>query len=160
MTFLLAFMLLIPTLCLGAHADGYDSESDPFVSLSYVNEVLKPQIVAEILAQLKAQEEGSKVMLESVYADISLSCGRTIVMGPDCEFIYRGGGAAIITSSTETGKGVLDMSAENSGQTEFFSGKVLEKGHVYYSADSEAEKYILITGTTAYFTIRGRYEVR
>jgi hypothetical protein len=68
---------------------------------------------------------------------------------------FRGGGAVIITTSPEKGDGVSDMSSG----AEFFSGRSLEFGHVYYASESKAVKYILVTGDKAYFTIRGSYEI-
>ncbi|HOJ49049.1 MAG TPA: hypothetical protein PLD48_09355 [Bacillota bacterium] len=128
---------------------------DPLVTLSYVNEVLKPQIIAEILQRTGNGSVPAISTGESVYQDIYLERGKMIKLGADCEFIYRGGGAVIITTSPEKGDGVSDMSTG----MEFFSGKPLEFGHVYYASESEAEKYILITGSKAYFTIRGTYEI-
>lgn len=158
--FLLVFMALLTVflLCITASAKESDtpetvaSDSDPLVSLSYVNEVLKPQIIAEVLEKVGS---GEITTAGSVYNDINLEGGKMLMLGTDCEFIYRGGGAVIITTSPEEGDGVADMS---DGQ-EFFSGKSLQFGHVYYASESDAVKYILITGERAYFTIRGNYEI-
>lgn len=127
--------------------------SDPLVTLSYVNEVLKPQIIAEVLQQ--TNKGNYPLGNSSTYQDITLESGKMILIGANCEFIYRGGGAVIITTSPEKGDGVSDMSTG----VEFFSGKPLEFGHVYYASESKAVKYILITGEKAYFTIRGGYEI-
>ena len=143
-------VVLIFILCIPASAE--ETEDDPLVTLSYVNEVLKPQIIAEVLEQLG---DGVVVTGNSAYKDIFTEGGKMLRLGSDCEFIYRGGGAVIITTSTDMGDGVTDMSA----RTEFFSGKTLEFGHVYYASESDARKFILITGERAYFTIRGSYEV-
>jgi len=134
-----------------SQTDTKDSSDDPLVSLSYVNEVLKPQIIEEVLSSVKSGGTYSG----STYCDITAKSGKMIMLGANCEFIYRGGGAVIITTSPKTGDGVSDMSMGN----EYFSGKPLEFGHVYYASDSDAEKYILITGNIAYFTIRGVYEI-
>jgi len=134
-----------------SQTDTKDSSDDPLVSLSYVNEVLKPQIIEEVLSSVKSGGNYSG----SSYCDITVNSGKMIMLGANCEFIYRGGGAVIITTSPKTGDGVSDMSMGN----EYFSGKPLEFGHVYYASDSDAEKYILITGNIAYFTIRGVYEI-
>lgn len=156
---LLFAAVIVLTFSLGATVNAEQTEGtahseDPLVTLSYVNEVLKPQIIAEIL-----QRTGNSVPAistgTSAYQDIYLESGKMIKLGADCEFIYRGGGAVIITTSPKKGDGVSDMSTG----LEFFSGKPLESGHVYYASESEAEKYILITGSKAYFTIRGSYEI-
>ncbi len=144
-------LLIITVISIPASAESRDD--DPLVTLSYVNEVLKPQIVAEVLEQLGI--DTVVVTTDSAYKDISAESGSIFILGADCELIYRGGGAVIITTSTEIGDGVTDMSVGK----EFFSGKPLEFGHVYYSSESDAKKYILVTGPRAYFTIRGSYEI-
>jgi hypothetical protein len=152
--------VLMFSLCIPATAEQTasttTSESDPLVTLSYVNEVLKPQIIAEVLQKTG---NGSQAVISGSspanYQDINLESGKMIMLGENCEFIYRGGGAVIITTSPEKGDGVSDMSTG----AEFFSGKPLEFGHVYYASESKAVKYILITGNKAYFTIRGSYEI-
>ena len=148
---LLIAVLFMLAISIPASAET-SKQDDPLVTLSYVNEVLKPQIIAEVLEQLGS---GGTTAGGSSYNDISVANGKLLKLGADCEFIYRGGGATIITSSAQPGDGVTDMSAG----TEFFSGKPLEFGHVYYASESEAVKYILITGERAYFTVRGSYEI-
>jgi hypothetical protein len=155
----IAVMVLTFSLCVTVTAGQTSvaataSESDPLVTLSYVNEVLKPQIIAEVLKQTggNGYVNGSGT---SAYLDIDLDSGKMIMLGANCEFIYRGGGAVIITTSPEKGDGVSDMSTG----AEFFSGKPLEFGHVYFASESKAVKYILVTGSKAYFTIRGSYEI-
>ena len=158
----IAIVVLTFSLCIPATAEqtadttAIASNSDPLVTLSYVNEVLKPQIIAEVLQQTgnggHIATSGSGT---SAYLDLNLESGKMIMLGANCEFIYRGGGAIIITTSPEKGDGVSDMSTG----AEFFSGKPLEFGHVYYASESTAVKYILVTGNKAYFTIRGSYEI-
>lgn len=160
---LIAVMVLTFSLCItvtagqATAAAAAVSESDPLVTLSYVNEVLKPQIIAEVLRQTGYGNNSAAAVTagSSAYLDIDLESGKMIMLGANCEFIYRGGGAVIITTSPEKGDGVSDMSTG----AEFFSGKPLEFGHVYYASESKAVKYILVTGNKAYFTIRGSYEI-
>lgn len=149
---LLSIIVLVAAMRVPASADETSNKSDPLVSLSYVNEVLKPQIISEILSQL---EGGSVQSTASAYIDIDIAAGKILKIGKNCEFIYRGGGAVVITASSEEGEGITDMSE----QTELFSGSALKFGHVYYASLSECDKFILVTGDKAYFTIRGFYEV-
>ncbi|HAN21337.1 MAG: hypothetical protein A2Y15_07155 [Clostridiales bacterium GWF2_36_10] len=149
-------ILITATLCITASADEssddvLSGDSDPLVTLSYVDKVIK-----ELKEEILRQSGGNTIVSgSSAYADISIESGKMLLLGVDCELIYRGGGAVIITTSTQKGDGVTDMSMG----AELFSGKSLEYGHVYYSSNSDAKKYLLITGEKAYFTIRGSYEI-
>lgn len=110
-------------------------------------EDLRQEIVAELL------ETG--VSVQNTYNDISVNQGELLILSPDSEIIYRGGGAIAITSSEGQTEGITDMSAN----TEIFSGMPLEYGHIYHASSSESTKAILITGNKAYFTVRGDYEI-
>lgn len=128
-----------------------DIPADVFVTYGYL-EAVKEQMKQEILEELK-NEIGS--ISATPYSDITATEGQFIHLSPNSELIYRGGGAVAITSSDIQGEGVTDMSAG----TELFSGQPLEYGHIYYSSESESKKSVLITGTMAYFTVRGDYEI-
>lgn len=155
--FLLVFIaiLLIATLSIASSAkeSSTESDTDPLIALSYVNEVLKPQIITEVLDKLG---NGTAISSSTAYNDITIESGKMLLLSTNCELIYRGGGAVIITTSTQTGDGITDMSIS----TEYFSGKSLLFGHVYYASESITKKCILITGKKANFTIRGKYEIR
>lgn len=113
---------------------------------------LKEQLRAELIKELTA--EGG-ITVATTYEDISAKEGEMILLSPATEVIYRGGGAVALTSSQNENDGLTDMS---SGK-EIFSGSALEYGHIYHSSASESKKAILITGSYAYFTIRGDYEI-
>ena len=51
-----AFLLLLAALTLCVSADGaYSSKDDPLVSLSYVNDVLGPEIMAQVMARVEKE---------------------------------------------------------------------------------------------------------
>ena len=112
----------------------------------------KEQLRQEIIEELAA--EGG-ITIATTYEDISVKEGEIILLSPDTEVIYRGGGAVAITSTDNENDGLTDMS----GGTEIFSGEALEYGHIYHSSPSESKKAILVTGSSAYFTVRGDYEI-
>lgn len=147
-------VLLAAILCLTASAEEssdesiYDGKKDPLVTLSYVNEILKPQIIAEVLEQL-----GNGTTATSNYTDINIECGKMLKLSTGCELIYRGGGAVIITASDCKGDGITEIASG----IEYFSGTSLAFGHIYYASESTSDKYILITGEKAYFTVCGDY---
>lgn len=125
--------------------------NDTLVTYGYLKQ-LREQLKNEIIAELTAS---GGITIDTVYNEVSAKEGGLILLSADSELIYRGGGAVAITSSAKEGEGITDMS----GNTELFSGEALEYGHVYYSSASESKKAVLVTGKTAYFTIRGGYEI-
>ncbi len=126
---------------------------DVFVSYGYLK-VFKEQLKQEILAELGNADVSGNANSQN-YQDISATEGQIILLAPNSEVIYRGGGAAAVTSSNKEGEGITDMSFAK----EIFSGEQLEYGHIYHASDSESKKAIVITGTKAYFTVRGEYEI-
>lgn len=116
--------------------------------LQQFREELKKEIVEDLLAN-------GGINIETSYNDISLKEGQILILSPECEVIYRGGGAIAITSSNLEDEGIIDMSLSK----ELFSGVSLEYGHIYYAGASSSKKAILVVGDTAYFTVRGDYDI-
>lgn len=146
-------LVSMPAALVSSSAEGEVSiPDDTPVSYGYLLGEFKEQLKQELIAEL-AQEGG--ITLNSLYQDISADEGQLVLLSADCEVIYRGGGAVAISSSDDDNEGITDMSKG----TELFSGEPLEYGHIYYSSDSESKKAILVTGSKAYFTIRGAYEI-
>ena len=124
---------------------------DTPVTYGYLQK-FKEELRQEIIDELTAN---GGINISTTYEDISFNEGDVIILSPDAEVIYRGGGAVAITSSNEIGEGITDMSSEK----ELFSGESLEYGHIYHASSGESRRAILITGGKAYFTIRGGYEI-
>lgn len=130
------------------------AEFDPdntFVTYGYL-EKFKEELRREIIEEL--MQEGG-ISISSEYKDISLKEGEILILSPESEVIYRGGNAVAITSTDKKGDGITDMSTSH----ELFSGEALEYGHIYYASSSESRRAILVVGSTAYFTVRGSYEI-
>lgn len=124
---------------------------DTLITYGYLK-AFKEQIKQEVIAELMAD---GGISIETPYNDISATEGQLILLYPESEVIYRGGGAVAVTSSDNEGEGITDMS----NGVEIFSGQSLEYGHIYYSSATDSKKAILVTGATAYFTVRGDYEI-
>lgn len=124
---------------------------DTVITYGYLQQ-FKEEIRQEIIDELTSN---GGITVTSTYNDISAKEGQLIILSPESEVIYRGGGAVAITSSNAENEGITDMSEGK----ELFSGEPLEYGHIYYASASESRKAILVTGGTAYFTIRGDYEI-
>lgn len=139
----------------GADTSAAESEvsipEDTPVSYGYLMR-FKEELRQELIAELTA--EGG-ITVATTYEDISAKEGQVLLLAANCEVIYRGGGAVALTSSSEKDHGLTDMSSGS----ELFSGESLEYGHIYNPSASEDKKAILVTGGTAYFTVRGDYEI-
>lgn len=157
---ILALLLsaLMPIAAMSIMAEGGEDSAktqsipeDTFITYGYLQqfkEELKKEIVDELVSN-------GGITVTTTYTDISAKEGQLILLSPESEVIYRGGGAVAITSSDAENEGITDMSEGR----ELFSGEPLEYGHVYYASSSESRKAILVTGGTAYFTVRGDYEI-
>ncbi|MBQ8896445.1 MAG: hypothetical protein IKM32_01135 [Clostridia bacterium] len=132
-------------------ADENNIPDDTLINYGYLQK-FKEELKQELIEELTAQ---GGITIATVYEDVSFKEGQIIILAPDCEIIYRGGGAVVITSSNSQNEGITDMAEGR----ELFSGEPLEYGHIYFASESESHKAILITGGTAYFTVRGDYEI-
>ncbi len=124
---------------------------DTFITYGYLKK-FKEELRREIIEEL--MQEGG-ISVSSDYKDISLKEGEILILSPETEVIYRGGGAVAITATDEKDEGITDMSLSR----EIFSGEALEYGHIYYASSGESRRAILVVGSSAYFTVRGSYEI-
>ncbi len=82
------------------------SESDPLVSLSYVNDTLIPQLKAYVDEKISGIQSGSTSTQSGGYKLVELSQGQTVVAEKSTEMILRQGSGTII--ATEKG-GIADV---------------------------------------------------
>ncbi len=153
---LVALVISVYPICaMTSSAESADSENsipdDTLINYGYLQK-FKEELKQELIEELTAQ---GGITVTTVYEDVSFKEGQIIILAPDCELVYRGGGAVVITSSNQENEGITDMAEGR----ELFSGEPLEYGHIYFASESESHKAILITGGTAYFTVRGDYEI-
>lgn len=150
---LVASALPISALISAAESNEISSAipDDTAITYGYLK-IFKEQLRQEIIEELTAS---GGITVTTDYEDVSFAEGQMIILSPNAELIYRGGGAVAITSSDAQNEGLTDMSIGR----ELFSGESLEYGHIYYSSESNSRKAVLITGGTAYFTVRGDYEI-
>ncbi len=158
LVFALLLLASLPLAAMGIMAegetDGGETPSipeDTVITYGYLQQ-FKDQLRQEIIDELISN---GGITVTTSYDDISAKEGQLILLSPESEVIYRGGGAVAITSSNAENEGITDMSEGR----ELFSGEPLEYGHIYYASASESRKAILVTGGTAYFTVRGGYEI-
>ncbi len=157
----LIFVLIITILTFGVSADeAYSSKTDPLVSLSYVNDVLGPQIMAQVLE--KIESEYVKIsditdMMSGELTLITLSKGDTLMSKGVCEIVLLSGNAtSLITASSniEAGQGLIDVT----DGTVVTNGALIKANHkiVIPKADGRG---IIVTGDTITLIVRGAYTI-
>ncbi len=157
----ISLILLLTVLTIGVSADeAYSSKNDPLVSLSYVNDVLGPQIMAEVLEKIDSQYvkiSDIKNVTAGEYTLVTLNKHQTLMAKGVCELIVLNGNATVlITSSTniEAAQGLIDIT-DGAVVT---NGNILKANHqvVVPKADGRG-----IVAVTSGFTVlvKGAYTI-
>ena len=155
------FALIVGLLTFGVSADeAYSSKNDPLVSLSYVNDVLGPQIMSQVLA--KIESDYVKIsdltdMSAGELALVTLNNGDTLMSKGICEIVVVSGSVtALITSSSnvEAGQGLIDVT----DGTVVTNGSVVSLNHkiIIPKADGRG---IVVTGDGVTVLVRGAYTI-
>ncbi len=129
---ILAFVLVAVVFAgVGAYAAStLGTQSDPLVTLSYVNERLYPQLVDKISEEAdRAAEEVRQSVSQSggstdTYSVVSLSSGQKLLGQVGCEILLRIGSAAVSAADTP---GLVDMTDASS----LNNGSALKQNHLY-----------------------------
>ena len=145
--------LVVLTLAGVALAAGQQgTQSDPLVTLSYLNDKATPAILSQVDAKIAQREAELKAQLELVvdgyvkevedklstsggssaapsgdsaaFAVITLSQGQKLIGGEGCEFLLRSGSAVCVSASSP---GLVDMTAG----TTLSNGGALAANHLY-----------------------------
>ncbi len=157
----LTFVLIITILTFGVSADeAYSSKNDPLVSLSYVNDVLGPQIMKQVLEKIDSQYvkiSDITDMSSGDYQLVTLSKGDTLMCKGVCEIVLLSGNATtIITSSSniEAGQGLVDVT-DGAIVT---NGVLIKANHkiIIPKADGRG---IIVTGDSVSLLVRGAYTI-
>lgn len=157
----IVFLLIITTLTLGVSADAeYSTADDPLVSKSYVNDVLGPQIMAQVLEKI----ESEYVKLSDIssvaagqYNVVTLSKNQTLMSKSVCELILLNGSAtALITSSTnvQNGEGLIDMT-DGAVVT---NGTLIKNNH-YIIIPKTDGRGLVVTSDNVTVLVRGEYVI-
>ena len=95
---LTAFALLFLSVCLPGLAADPGSSDDPLVTLSYINDVLMPQVKSYVDSKATSSGGGFEI--------VNLKGGQTVIASASTEMILRMGSAQIV--ATQKG-GVADV---------------------------------------------------
>ncbi len=107
---------LIACLCLPSLAADPGSSADPLVSMSYINDVLMPQVRSYVDSKALGGADAS-------YEIVNLKKGQTVIGGQSTEFILRMGSASVV--ATDKG-GLADVTAGE----DLANGSVMPANHL------------------------------
>ena len=144
-------VLCIAAVCLpaGALAAEYLSDSDPIITLSYLQNVFAPSLKNEIKAEASAG--GSY----SGYTVVELSAGQTITSASGTvELVLRPGAVGVVVSDIP-GNGLSDISE----MREVLNGEPAGVNHALIIPRNDG-RGIRITSEKAYILVRGAYAVK
>ena len=155
------FVLILTILTLCVSADGvYSSQDDPLVSLSYVNDVLGPEIMAQVMAKIEAEYvKISDISVASAgsYTYVALKNGQTLMAKSCCEVILLDGTAtAVITSSVNVsaGVGIRDLTSGNV----VINGALIPANHYMVIPKADGRGFV-VSSDTAAVLVRGEYHI-
>ena len=156
-----AFLLLLAALTLCVSADGaYSSKDDPLVSLSYVNDVLGPEIMAQVMARVEKEyiklSDISKASAGS-YTVLAVKKGQTLMAVSCCEAVVLDGNAVTVVTSAanqKAGAGISDLTAGSV----VTNGNVLPANHYLVIPKCDGRGFT-VTSDTANILVRGEYNI-
>ena len=134
---------------LGVYALGtFGSESDPLITMSYLEKVLRPELEQQFAAETEAALEAYKSDTDHTkgYTPLTLQQGQTLVCKAGCEFLVRSGSAYV-------SEGLLNVTAGAE-----VAAKDWLLAHNLYLAVAE-DACVLASGETV-LMVRGEYTVK
>ncbi len=167
---LAAGALMIAALAGVALAAGQQgSQSDPLVTLSYLNEKAGPDLLAQVDARIAQQEAELTAQLNQVvdrylqegggapsgtgtdgsFTVVTLRQGQKLSLSAGCEVLFRGGAASCIAGSAP---GLVDMT----GGSDLPNGGALAVNHLYL-ATTDGRGVQASANTT--LLVRGGYAI-
>jgi len=167
----LAAALAVAVLCGGAALATVGGESDPLITLSYLEETFFPAVVDQVddrakdrqeemedkfSAQVKDYKTEMKDLLntgatgEATYVLVTLAEGQSMALDVGCELMLRVGSATV---SCGTNPALIDIST---GGT-LNKGASLEKNHLYMA--TIPDRVLTPTAATVKVLVRGGYTV-
>lgn len=135
---------------IGAYAaTTYGTESDPLITLSYLNDVLKPQLEQTYTQQTKDSIAAMEARIESEagggYVSVEVKANQTLTCSAGCEFLVRSGEAYVTA-------GILNVTEGK----ELAANDWLMKHHLYLATGDGAA---VRANSDIYLMVRGEYTV-
>lgn len=149
--------LICAVLAVVVYADnGYTTENDPLVTLSYV-EKIKGQILNELLKEIDIESITATKDLNIEYEVVEVKIGQKVMADSSCELIFRSGKAKVVVTSDANKENSIGLS-DITGGSELLNGDSVPVNH-YIIIPRADGRGIEITSETAYLMIRGEYEI-
>ena len=103
-------------MCIPSFAANPGSSDDPLVSLSYVNDVLIPQLKSYVNSQIpsKGQLGANSYSTGNTFDVVNVPAGKTVIGAQGCNMILRMGKGAVVASAKG---GLADVTAGGDLQT-------------------------------------------
>ncbi|MBE6631722.1 MAG: hypothetical protein E7623_03375 [Ruminococcaceae bacterium] len=162
-----AIIFIVGTIAIAAAS--YDPGSDPFISLSYLTEIFKPQMIDDIKEEISAdiakqideklgaetEEEETEPTVSMAYEVVHLFNGQRIEALSSCEIILRAGMAESLVTSAENIANGVGLSNVTEAK-EILNGESVPINNyiIIPRADGRA---VVVTSNDAYFMVRGDY---
>jgi hypothetical protein len=121
-------LLLVGTVLAAFVAIAADvgSQSDPLVTLSYLNNTFLPKVLAQVDEKLSGQTTGTTTGDAQSYTAVSLTAGQILYGDAGCEVLLRSGSASCVASDGAT-PGLVDSTTGGS----INHGQSLTANHLY-----------------------------
>lgn len=130
-------------------ATNYGTESDPLITLSYLNEVLKPELEQKYTQQtedrLAELESRVETQAGDAYVSLTVKANQTLTCKVGCEFLVRSGEAYVTADVLNVTEG-----------KELAKNDWLMKHHLYMAVSDNAA---VRANSDIYLMIRGDYTV-
>jgi len=163
-TLLVLFACSCILLAVPASADNasYNTSNDPLVSLSYVNDVLKPAIISDTIKQMttlypQLENLGSIASSNSEFEVVHITAGQFLMADGTCELLMTVGKAVVVINKQENidaGVGLNDLTAAK----RLLNGEEFPRDH-YVLIPRGDGRGIMVSSEEAYFMVRGEYSV-
>ena len=154
----LVLLLALTALCVSADTS-YSSLDDPLVSLSYVNDVLGPEIAASVLRTIEGRYLSADELptVNTGYSYLTLTQGQTLIAKGICEVIVLDGSAsAVVTSAANisAGAGLSDVTAG----LVIRDGESVPANH-YIVIPKNDGRGLTVSSASSNILIRGEYNI-
>ena len=152
-------------------AAAYDSSSDPLITLSYLRDVFKSELMTEIDEKLAEysqnnvsdnvsddtseeteQEVTSNTAASQSYEVIELTNGDAVYAVSACEIILRSGSA--VCTAPDANQGIADMT----DASEIYNGYSLSKNHLCLIPRGDG-RGVVAASESVYIMVRGDYTI-
>ena len=140
--------VLLGGVCVYANTT-YGTESDPLITLSYLNSVLKPELEQKYSQQTQAAiadvEARMEEKLNGSYVAVTVKANQTLTCKAGCEFMVRSGEAYVAN-------GILDVTDGK----ELAANDWLMKYHLYMAMGDTAT---VRANSDVYLMVRGEHSI-